>query len=106
MGDSRQVNAHCTRMWSVQKGDKLVAYCGRGVDINPTVQRRQCAILAGDGLHSRFLDTFAVAQHGISSPPAQCLCLSAVERIAGSILGIAIRVPEVSASKCVKTASL
>ena len=42
-------------------------------------RRRQCAVLAGDGLHSRFLDTFAVvAQHGVISPPAQCLCSAGV----------------------------
>ena len=42
----------------------------------------RCAIFAGDDLHSRLLDTFAVvAQHGIRSLPAQCLCSYAVERI-------------------------
>ena len=53
MGDARQVNAHCPRMWRVQKGDKLVAYCWRGIDINAAVQRRQSAMFAGDNVDFR-----------------------------------------------------
>ena len=50
MGDARQVNAHCPRMWRVQKRDKLVAYCGRGIDINAAIQSRQNAMFAGNNL--------------------------------------------------------
>src|SRR5208282_371117 len=101
MGDARQVNAHPLRMRRVQKGDKLVAYCWRGIDVNPTVQGRQCAILAGDGLYSRLLDIFAtVAQHGIRSLHNVYAHTPSSEL--RSILGIAIRVPDVNASKWLK----
>ena len=48
MGDAGQVNAHCPRMCLVQKGDKLVAHCGRGIDINAALQRHQSAMFAGN----------------------------------------------------------
>src|SRR5271157_746572 len=60
MGYARQVNAHCPRMWRVQKGDKLVAYCWRGIDINAALQRRQSAMFAGNNVDFRLIHALAV----------------------------------------------
>jgi len=62
MGDARQVNAHCPRprMRRVQKGDKLVAHCGRGIDINAALQRRQSAMFAGNNVDFRLIHALAV----------------------------------------------
>jgi len=60
MGDARQVNAHCPRMWCMQKGDKLVAYYWRGIDINAALQRHQSAMLAGNNVDFRLIHAFAV----------------------------------------------
>ena len=61
MGDARQVDAHSPRMWLVQKGDKLIAYCGRGIDIDPALQRRQSALFAGNDVDFRLIDSVGVA---------------------------------------------
>src|SRR5579859_6962792 len=107
MADARQVNAHCPRMWRLQKSDKLVAHRWRGININPTEQGCQCAILVGDSLHARLLNTFAVvARHGIRSLPARCFYARTASSEFRIDTRIAIRVPQVSASKCVKIASL
>ena len=60
MGDARQVNAHCPRMWRVQKGDKLIAHCRRGIDINAALQRRQSAMFAGNNVDFRLIHALAV----------------------------------------------
>ncbi len=60
MGDARQVNAHRRRMWRLQKGDKLVAHCWRGIDINAALQRRQSAMFAGNNVDFRLIHGLAV----------------------------------------------
>src|SRR5208283_4605218 len=72
MGDARQVNAHCPRMWRVQKGDKLVAHCWRGIDINSALQRRQSAMFAGNNVDFRLIHALAVViEQRESAPPWQ-----------------------------------
>src|SRR5208337_2506642 len=60
MGDARQVNADCPRMWRAQKGNKLVAYCWRGIDINAALQRHQSAMFVGNNIDFRLIHAFAV----------------------------------------------
>jgi hypothetical protein len=48
------------RMWRVQKGDKLVAHCRRGIDINAALQRRQGAMFAGNNVDFRLIHALAV----------------------------------------------
>jgi hypothetical protein len=60
-------------MWRVQKGDKLVAHCWRGIDINAALQRRQSAMFAGNNVDFRLIDPVGVAtQHEVGSSPAKC----------------------------------
>jgi hypothetical protein len=47
-------------MWRVQKGNQLVAHCGRGIDINAAPQRRQSAMFAGNNVDFRIIRAFAV----------------------------------------------
>ena len=60
MCNARQVNAHCRRMWRVQKGDKPVAYGWRGIDINAALQRRQSSVLAGNSVDFRLINALLV----------------------------------------------
>src|SRR5208337_2048321 len=61
MGDARQVNAHCPRMWRVQQLEKPVAHCWRGIDINAALQRRQSAILGVHDIDFRLIDALSVS---------------------------------------------
>jgi len=44
----------------MQKGNKLVAYCWRGIDINAARQRRQRAMFAGNNVDFRLIYVLAV----------------------------------------------
>ena len=59
MCNARQVNAHCRRMWRVQKGDKPVAYGWRGIDINAPFKDASApcwlVTVLTSGLSTRFL---------------------------------------------------
>ncbi len=62
IGDSRQVNAHCPRMWRVQQGDKFVAHGWRGIDINAALQRHQSAIRGVNDIDFQLFDALSVSE--------------------------------------------